>query len=74
VNSVSPCLSFFFSASTVAAYIFTAPTCKAAIISLEPCALNADFQHFIPRFNKTFLLYGYSPKKGLGVKGGPKRG
>jgi hypothetical protein len=35
--------------STVAAYIFTAPTFKATIISLEPCALNADFQHFIPR-------------------------
>jgi hypothetical protein len=26
----------------------TAPTCRAPIISLEPCALNADFQHFIP--------------------------
>jgi len=43
VNSVSPRLSFFFSASTVAALIFRAPTCKATIISLEPCALNADF-------------------------------
>jgi hypothetical protein len=43
----------------VAAYIFTAPTCKATIINLEPCALNADFQHFIPRFNQIFLLYGY---------------
>jgi hypothetical protein len=44
-------LSFFFSASTVAAYVFIAPTCKTTIISLEPCALNADFQHSIPRFN-----------------------
>jgi hypothetical protein len=35
------------------------------IISLEPCALNADFQHFIPRFNKISLLYGYPWKKGL---------
>ncbi len=52
VNWVSPCHSFFFSASTVPAYIFTVPTCKATLISLEPCALNADFQHFIPRFNK----------------------
>jgi hypothetical protein len=43
----------------VAAYIFTSPTCKATIINLEPCALNADFQHFILRFNKNFLLYGY---------------
>ncbi len=30
----------------------TTPTCKATIISLEHCALNADFQHFIPRYNK----------------------
>jgi predicted naringenin-chalcone synthase len=59
VNWVSPCLSFFFGASTVAAYIFSAPTCNAIIISLEPCALNADFQHFISRFNKISLLYGY---------------
>ncbi len=58
VNRVSPVL-LFLSASTVAAYIFTAPTCIARIISLEPCALNFDFQHFIPRFNKNFLLFGY---------------
>jgi hypothetical protein len=58
VNSVSPCLSFFFSASTVAAYIFTAPTCKATIFSLEPSALSADFQDF--RFNQISLLEGYS--------------
>jgi len=51
-------LSFLFPyASYVAAYIFTAPTCKGTIISLEPCTLNAAFQHFIPRFN--ILLYGY---------------
>jgi len=30
----------------------TAITCKATIISLEPSALNADFQHFIPTSNK----------------------
>jgi hypothetical protein len=30
----------------------TAPTCKATIISLEPFALNADSQHFIPTSNK----------------------
>jgi len=29
------------------------------MISLEPCALIADFEHFIPRFNRNFLLYGY---------------
>jgi hypothetical protein len=36
----------FFSASIIA------PTCKANIINLEPCALNVDFQHFIPKSNK----------------------
>ncbi len=33
----------FFSASTVAAYISTAPTCDAIIVSLEPCAINVNF-------------------------------
>jgi len=55
--------------------IFAASTCKATIINLEPCALNADFQHFIPRFNKNSLLYGYPCKQaGFGVKGGTKTG
>jgi hypothetical protein len=40
-------LSLLFLSASV-----TAPTCEANIISLEPCALNADFQHFIPRSNK----------------------
>jgi hypothetical protein len=38
--------SFLFfqnAASTVATYIFTAPTCTTTIISLTPCALNAEF-------------------------------
>jgi hypothetical protein len=74
LNWVLPRLSFFCSASTVAAYIFIAPTCKATIISLEPCALNADFQYFIPRFNKIFLLYGYPWKKGLGWKEAQRQG
>ncbi len=66
-DELSFTLSFLFcSASTVAAYIFTALTCKATIVSLQPCALNADFQHFILRFNKISLLYGYLWKKGLG--------
>jgi hypothetical protein len=42
---VSSCLSFFLRAS--AAYIFAAPTCTTTIITFEPCALNAKFQHFI---------------------------
>jgi hypothetical protein len=40
-------------------YIFTAPTCTPTIISLETCALNAEFQHFILRLNKTTLLCRY---------------
>jgi hypothetical protein len=51
-----PPLSFFLSASTAATYIFTAPSCTTTIITLEPCALNAEFQHFIPRFNKISLV------------------
>jgi hypothetical protein len=35
------------------------PTCTTTIISLEPCALNAAFEHFIPMFNKISLLCGY---------------
>jgi hypothetical protein len=49
-------------------YIFTAPTCTATIISLEPCASNSEFQHFILRFNKTSLLGGYHSKRGKGAK------
>ncbi len=66
VNWVSPCLPFFFSASIT--------TCKATIISLEPCALNADFQHFILKFNKISLLYGYPWKNGLGWKEAQRQG
>jgi hypothetical protein len=29
----------------------------------EPCALNAKFQHFAPRFNKTSLLCGLHSKR-----------
>ncbi len=46
---------FFLSAYAAATYIFPAPTCTTIIITVEPCALNAEFQHFIPRFNKNFL-------------------
>jgi hypothetical protein len=40
-------LSFFLSAFTATTYIFLAPTYTATIITLEPCALNVKFQHFI---------------------------
>ncbi len=44
-------LSFFLSASAAATYIFTAPTLYNYYSYLEPCALDAEFHHFIPRFN-----------------------
>jgi hypothetical protein len=56
VNGVSFCLFFFLSASTAAAYIFSALDCTTTIISLGPGALSAEFQHFILRFNKMSLL------------------
>ncbi len=70
VNWVSSDLSFFLSSSTAATYIFTAPTCTITIITLEPCALNAEFQNFIPRFNKNSLLSRYHWKRGFWVGGG----
>jgi hypothetical protein len=46
--SFTPCLSFLLNASTAATYVFTPPNCTTIIISLEPCALNAEwYQHFI---------------------------
>jgi len=50
-------------------YIFNDHNCTT-IISLEPCALNAEYQHFIVRFIKMSLLCGYHWKRGKGVKGG----
>jgi hypothetical protein len=47
---------------------------RATIISLEPCALNADFEHFIPKYNEIFLLYKYLWKKGLGSKEAQRQG
>ncbi len=42
---------------TAATYIFTAPTCTTNIITLEACALNAEFQHFIP--NPDLIKFPY---------------
>jgi hypothetical protein len=39
------------------------PTCIITIISLEPYALNVQFQHFILRFNKISLLCRYPWKR-----------
>jgi hypothetical protein len=72
VNWVSSCLSFSPSASSAATYIFSAPTCTTTIITLKPRALDAEFQHFILRFNKISLLCQYHWKTVEGVKAGPK--
>ncbi len=56
VNWVSSCLYFCLSASNAATYIFTTPNCTTTIISLQSCALNAEYQHFILRFIKMSLL------------------
>jgi hypothetical protein len=62
-GKLSVILSFLFlSASIGATYISTAPTCTTTIITLEPCALNAEFQHFILGFNKISLLRGYAER------------
>jgi hypothetical protein len=37
------------------------------LITLQPCALNAQFQHFILRFNKISLLLRIPLKGGIGV-------
>ncbi len=66
VNCVSSCLTFFLSTSTSATYIFTAPNCTTTIIILEPCALNAEYEHFILRFIKMSLLCRYFVKEGIG--------
>jgi hypothetical protein len=55
-------LSSFLSASTAATYSFITLTCTTTIISLEPCALNAEFQQCILRFNKMSLLWVYQWK------------
>jgi hypothetical protein len=45
--------------------VCTAPTyTTTTIITLEPCALNGEFQHFIPRFNKNFLYFADTTERG----------
>jgi len=65
-------LSFFLSASTPATYIFTAPNCTTAIISLEPCALNAEYRHFILRFTKNVFTLLMPLKEGMEGERKPK--
>ncbi len=56
-----PLFSIFLSAFTAATHNFNAPSLsvQTTIITLEPCALNAEFQHVRPtRFNQLFVLCG----------------
>jgi len=68
--------SFFFPPQRLhcATNIFTAPTCTGVptINSLERCALNAKFQHFILIFNKISLLCAYQLKEGFEGEKRPK--
>jgi predicted naringenin-chalcone synthase len=73
VNTVSPCLSFFFGASTLAAFIFAAPTYKVTIISLEPCALMLIFSISFPDLIK-FPYFMDTPERRVWAKGGSKTG
>jgi len=61
--SFIPSFLFLERASTAAKYIFTAPTCTTTIITFDPCALNAEFQHVILRFNKISLPCRYHSKR-----------
>ncbi len=62
--SFTVCL-LFLSAS------ITAPTCKVTIISLELCALNADFQHFISKSHR-FHYFMDTPERRVGGERRPK--
>jgi len=39
--------------------------CSVCIITLEPCALNAEFQHFMMRFSKISLLLQIQTERGI---------
>jgi len=75
VNWISSCHSFLrerLHSSYI--YFHCSYLYMCTIITLEPCALDAEFQHFIPRFNKISLILWIPLKEGFGVKGGPKTG
>jgi hypothetical protein len=57
VSWVSSCLS----SHGTTTYIFTVPTCTA---TLEPCAWNAETQHFILRLNKKIHYFVDTTERG----------
>jgi hypothetical protein len=62
------------SAFTATTYIFSAPICTTAIITVEPCALNAEFHHFTLRFNKISFTLWMPLKEGIGGEKQAQRG
>jgi hypothetical protein len=69
-SGFDPHLSFFMSASSAATYIFFHCSYMYNYYNyLEPCSeLNAEFQHFIPRLNKTSVLCVPHSKRDRGEK------
>jgi len=66
--------SIYLWAPSLLLHIFSlAPTCTNTNY-LEPCALDGQVQHFIPKFNKTSLLCGPHSKEGLGGENRPWTG
>ncbi len=68
-------LSFFFRASTppLLLHIFSLLlNCTTTIISLEPCALNAEYRHFILRFIKNVFTLQMPLKEGMEGERRPK--
>jgi hypothetical protein len=72
IHWVWSCLSFIVSASTAATHIFTVPNCTIIIIGLVPCAVNAEFQYFILRFNKNVFTLRIPLKERIGGERRPK--
>jgi len=72
LSFVYPEHPFILSALNAATYIFTGPTYSSTIITFNPFTLNAEFQHFIKRFNKFHHFADATERGDKGLKGGPK--
>jgi hypothetical protein len=53
-------------------YIFNYQTCTIIIITLEPCALKVEFQHFKLRFNIRKLFLEIPLREGIRGERRPK--
>jgi hypothetical protein len=69
-------LSFLFPERIRCCYIYFHRSCTTTIISLEPCALNAEFRHFISYWDlmKISLLCRYHWKRDRGSKPAQRQG